>query len=69
MNPGDMARILPEIVLTLTGVLVMLIDASIPPSWPRRALGWIAALGTTVALWTSLWQLFNSGWNGVLWDG
>ncbi|MGA9464429.1 MAG: NADH-quinone oxidoreductase subunit N [Terracidiphilus sp.] len=57
MNPGDMARILPEIVLTLTGVLVMLIDASIPPSWPRRALGWIAALGTTVALWTSLWQL------------
>jgi NADH-quinone oxidoreductase subunit N len=57
MNHGDMARILPEIVLTLTGVLVMLIDASLSPRWPRRALGWIAALGTTVALWTSLWQL------------
>src|ERR1700728_1183419 len=57
MNPGDMARILPEIVLTVTGVLVMLIDASLPPRGPRRALGWVAALGTTVALWTSLWQL------------
>lgn len=57
MNPGDSLRILPEITLTLTGVLVMLIDASLPPGWPRRALGWIAALGTTVALWVSLWQL------------
>ena len=24
---------------------------------PRRTLGWIAAIGTTVALWASLWQL------------
>jgi NADH-quinone oxidoreductase subunit N len=57
MNPGDSLRILPEIVLTLTGVLVMMVDASLPPSWPRRLLGWLAALGTTVALWSSLWQL------------
>ncbi|MGA8671775.1 MAG: NADH-quinone oxidoreductase subunit N [Terracidiphilus sp.] len=57
MNPGDSFRILPEIILTLTGVLVMLIDASLPQSWHRRALGWVAALGTTVALWASLWQL------------
>jgi NADH-quinone oxidoreductase subunit N len=57
MNPGDSYRILPEIILTLTGVLVMLIDASLPQSWPRRILGWLAALGTTVALWASLWQL------------
>ena len=57
MNPGDSLRILPEIILTLTGVLVMLIDASLPPGWPRRGLGWVAALGTTVALWSSLWQL------------
>jgi NADH-quinone oxidoreductase subunit N len=54
---NDMARILPEVILTITGVLVMLVDASIPPSWPRRALGWIAAIGTTFALWASLWQL------------
>jgi NADH-quinone oxidoreductase subunit N len=53
----DIYRILPEVVLTLTGVLVMLIDASLPPAFPRRGLGWGAALGTTLALWASLWQL------------
>ncbi len=54
---NDLARILPEVILTVTGVLVMLADASIPPSWPRRSLGWVAAIGTTLALWASLWQL------------
>ena len=53
----DIYRILPEVILTLTGVVVMLIDATLQPAWPRRSLGWVAALGTTVALWASLWQL------------
>ena len=58
MNPvPDIFRILPESVLTVTGVAVMLIDASLPPGFPRRPLGWVAALGTTFALWASLWQL------------
>ena len=58
MNPvPDIFRILPEVVLTLTGVAVMLIDASLPAELPRRPLGWVAALGTTLALWSSLWQL------------
>jgi NADH-quinone oxidoreductase subunit N len=53
----DIYRILPEVILTLTGVAIMLIDASLPPAWPRRPLGWVAAIGTTIALWASLWQL------------
>ena len=53
----DIFRILPEVVLTVTGVIVMLIDASLPSSTPRRSLGWIAAFGTVAALWVSLWQL------------
>src|SRR5579872_3200487 len=57
MNPGDMYRILPEIILTLTGVLVMLVDATLPQGWSRRFLGWIGAIGTVVALWASIWQL------------
>ena len=58
MNPvPDIFRILPELILTLTGVLVMLLDAALHSQWPRRPLGWIAALGTTLALWASLWQL------------
>jgi NADH-quinone oxidoreductase subunit N len=58
VNPvPDIFRILPEVILTLTGVLVMLLDATLPPGWARRPLGWVAALGTTFALWASLWQL------------
>ncbi len=58
MNPvPDILRILPEVILTLTGVAIMLIDASLPAAWPRRPLGWIGAIGTTLALWASLWQL------------
>jgi NADH-quinone oxidoreductase subunit N len=58
VNPvPDIFRILPEVILTLTGVLVMVIDATVPSQWARRPLGWVAALGTTLALWASLWQL------------
>jgi NADH-quinone oxidoreductase subunit N len=57
MNPGDSMRILPEIVLTLTGVVVMMVDASLPPGWPRRMLGWVAAIGTMLAIWASIAEL------------
>jgi NADH-quinone oxidoreductase subunit N len=57
MNSGDTFRILPEVILTLTGVLVMVVDASLAQGSPRRMLGWVAALGATIALWASLWQL------------
>jgi NADH-quinone oxidoreductase subunit N len=58
VNPvPDIYRILPEVILTLSGVAIMLLDASLPPAWPRRPLGWIGAIGTTLALWASLWQL------------
>jgi NADH-quinone oxidoreductase subunit N len=57
MTVPDIYRILPEVILTLTGVAVMLIDASLGHAFPRRPLGWIAAIGTTLALWASLWQL------------
>jgi NADH-quinone oxidoreductase subunit N len=57
MNPADGLRILPEIIFTIAGVLVMLIDASLPAGTTRRPLGWVAAIGATVALWASLWQL------------
>jgi NADH-quinone oxidoreductase subunit N len=65
----DLFRILPEIVLTLTGVLVMLIDATLPPGWARWPLGWIAALGTTFAIWASLFQLSlpeGTGFSGTI---
>jgi len=70
VNPvPDIFRILPEVVLTLTGVLVMLLDAALPPHWARRPLGWVAALGTTFALWASLGQLAlpeGTGFSGTV---
>ena len=53
----DILRILPEVVLTITGVLVMLLDAAMKPTSSRRPLGWVAAFGTMAALWASLFQL------------
>jgi NADH-quinone oxidoreductase subunit N len=53
----DIFRILPEVILTVTGVLVMLADAAMAPASNRRPLGWLASLGVVVALWASLWQL------------
>jgi NADH-quinone oxidoreductase subunit N len=70
VNPvPDIYRILPEVILTLTGVLVMLTDATLPPQWTRRPLGALAALGTMIALWTSLWQLslpMGTGFSGTV---
>ena len=59
MNPvPDIFRILPEIILTLTGVAGHA-DRRLAACRTCRAarLGWVAAIGTTVALWASLWQL------------
>ena len=53
----DIVRILPEVILTLTGVLIMLIDASLAPAVARRNLGWVGAIGTMIALWASILQL------------
>jgi NADH-quinone oxidoreductase subunit N len=53
----DLFRILPEVILALTGVLLMLVDSMLKPSVDRRNLGWLAAFGTTFALWASLAQL------------
>jgi NADH-quinone oxidoreductase subunit N len=58
VNPvPDIYRILPEVILTLTGVAVMLIEASLPPAFPRRYLGILAAIGAGLAMYASIWQL------------
>lgn len=52
---GDVAAIGPELVLTLTGVLVLLLDAFAPSL--KRALAPLAALATLLAGW----ELLSSG--------
>ncbi len=53
----DIYRILPEVILTGTGVWIMLMDAAMAPTKNRRSLGWVAAFGVMAALYASLWQL------------
>ena len=49
-------RILPEIIFTLTGVAIMLIDPVMPKQANRKPLGWIAVLGALGALIASFCQ-------------
>jgi NADH-quinone oxidoreductase subunit N len=50
-------RILPEVILTVTGVVVMMIEATLPRPASRKPLGWLAIVGTLAALYASLQQL------------
>jgi NADH-quinone oxidoreductase subunit N len=50
-------RILPEVLLTLTGVLIMLIDPVLPSRMSRKPIGVLAVLGVIAALAASVWQL------------
>ena len=56
MNP-QLLRILPEVILTVTGVLIMLIDPVMPKHASRKNMGWLAVVGTLFALFASIQQL------------
>ncbi|HVW78866.1 MAG TPA: NADH-quinone oxidoreductase subunit N [Alloacidobacterium sp.] len=62
-------RILPEGILILTGVLIMLFEPLLAKNASRKPLGWLAVLGTLVALAASLWQLqlpFGTAYFGTI---
>ena len=40
-------RILPEVILTLTGVIVMMIEAMLARPRSRKPLGWLAIVGVS----------------------
>src|SRR3984885_4489576 len=50
-------RILPELILTVTGVLAMLIEPLMPPAASRKPIGVLTFLGILGALLASVWQL------------
>src|ERR1700759_4117453 len=56
MSPNVLA-LLPELILTLTGVLIMVAAPCPPPPSSRKPLGWIAIAGTVGALFASWYQL------------
>jgi NADH-quinone oxidoreductase subunit N len=57
MNLTDsFLRILPEVILTITGVAVMMLEAVLARSASRKPLGWLTILGVLAALFASLQQ-------------
>lgn len=69
MNPDfSYVRILPELVLTVWGVIVMMVDPLLPENNNRKSLGLFAFVGTLVALVASLYQANypGSGWFGMI---
>ena len=57
----DYIRILPELVLTVFGMAVMLLDPLLPARASRRPLGWLAFLGTLLAAAAGAYQVYYPG--------
>jgi NADH-quinone oxidoreductase subunit N len=55
MSPNLLA-LLPELILTLTGVVVMLAEPMIAPGKTRKPLGWLAILGTAASAAATWYQ-------------
>ena len=54
---ANVLALLPELILTLSGVLIMLAEPCLKPTSSRKPLGWIAIAGTVAALVASWYQV------------
>jgi NADH-quinone oxidoreductase subunit N len=69
---GDYVRILPEIVLSIFGMIVMVLEPLLDEEQSQKLLGWIALLGTIAALGATWFMAQSPGlafWNMVQVDG
>jgi NADH-quinone oxidoreductase subunit N len=65
-DSADYIRILPEIVLSLFGIIVMVLDPIMDDRQSRRTLGGIALAGSIVAIWATLYSAKLPGY--AFWD-
>jgi|CZKY01.1.fsa_nt_gi NADH-quinone oxidoreductase subunit N len=69
---ADYMRILPELVLSIFGMLIMVVDPLLDEESSHRSLGTIALIGTLVALASTFWMAQYPGtafWNMVRVEG
>ena len=52
----DYIRILPELVLSIFGIIVMMVDPVLPEQGSRKRLGIVAVVGTLAALAATAYQ-------------
>ena len=69
---ADYVRVLPEIVLSIFGMIVMVLEPLLDEKTGQKVLGWIALVGTVAAL-AATWCMAQSPgmafWNTVQVDG
>jgi NADH-quinone oxidoreductase subunit N len=69
---ADYVRILPEIVLTIFGMIVMLLDPLLDKETGQKVLGWVAFLGTVAGV-AATWMMSQTPglafWNTIQVDG
>jgi NADH-quinone oxidoreductase subunit N len=58
---ADYIRILPELVFSVFGIVVMLIEPVLPENASRRGLGWLAFVGCVAAGAATVWQAGYTG--------
>ncbi len=63
---ANLVSLLPEIVLTLAGVAIMLVEPVLPVTASRKPLGWFAIFSTLAAAGATWFQLTQVGAAGVL---
>src|SRR6266404_9795328 len=61
ITTADYMRILPELVLTACGVMVMLVDPLLDAKTSRKGLGVFALIGTLGAMAAAFFQIGDSG--------
>ena len=57
----DYIRILPEVVLTVFGIIVMLVDPVLPEQGSKKSLGYISVAGVLAALAATWYQSGHYG--------
>jgi len=65
---ADYVRILPEIVLSVFGMIIMVLDPVIDERRSQRTLGGIALLGAVAALVATLYQAQPRFWGLAFWE-
>jgi NADH-quinone oxidoreductase subunit N len=69
---ADYIRILPEIVLTIFGMIVMFVDPLLDKETGQKVLGWVAFLGTVAGV-AATWMMSQTPglafWNTIQIDG
>jgi NADH-quinone oxidoreductase subunit N len=55
--PTNVIALLPEYILTVTGVLIMLIESVLKPGTSRKPLGWLAIAGSVATGFVSYYQI------------